>query len=96
MAIELRDVEHLAGLARVAISDNEKEELRDDLEEILSFVSQIKEAEQGEHLGQGEQGEIYNIMREDSDPHESGIFTEDLLVAAHAREGNRISVKKIL
>lgn len=96
MVIELKDVEHLAGLARITISDDEKEKLKDDLEGILSFVSQIKEMEQGEHLGQGEQGELYNIMRADGNPHESGMFTEDLLVATPTREEGCIAVKKIL
>ena len=96
MAIELNDVEHLAGLARIEVSDTEKEVLRHDLEEILAYVSQVDEAGQGEHLGQKEQEELYNIMREDSEPHEPGIFTEDILKQAPARQGNRISVKKIL
>ncbi len=97
--IELKDVEHLLGLARIAVSDSEKELLRHDLEDILAYVSQVKEVGQGElgeHLGQGELGELRNVMREDENPHESGIFTEDILKQAPARDGNRISVKKIL
>lgn len=98
MVIEIKDVEHLAGLARIAISNNEKELLRNDLEGILEYISQIKEVE-GEQEEQGkqrEQGELHNVMREDTEPHESGIFTEDILKQAPSREGNRISVKKIL
>ncbi|MEK7568796.1 MAG: Asp-tRNA(Asn)/Glu-tRNA(Gln) amidotransferase subunit GatC [Patescibacteria group bacterium] len=107
MAIELKDVEHLAGLARIAVSDGEKELFRHDLEEILAYVSQVKEAAGWEQLTidtaprtfdgvQGERGELCNVMRADGEPHESGIFTEDLLVAAPACEGNRVLVKKIL
>lgn len=47
MAVELKDVEHLAGLARIAVSDAEKKSLAHDLGEILSYVSQIKEVENG-------------------------------------------------
>lgn len=94
MAIELKDVEHLAGLARIAVSEEEKKILQHDLEEILAYVSQVKEV--GFDVGAPEAGELRNVMREDSEPHESGKFTEDILAQAPAREGNRISVKKIL
>ena len=94
MAIEMKDVEHLAGLARIAVSDNEKELFRHDLEEILAYVSRVKLVES--ERSKVKRGELCNVMREDGDPHESGIFTEDLLAAAPTREGNRVLVKKIL
>ncbi len=94
MAIELKDVEHLAGLARIAVSDTEKEVLRHDLEEILAYVSQVTDVVA--ELGAPEAGELHNVMREDEGAHDAGIFTEDILSQAPTREGNRISVKKIL
>ena len=94
MAIELKDVEHLAGLARIAVSDSEKEVLRHDLEGILAYVSEIKDV--AAELGEPAVGELHNVLRDDEGAHESGTFTEDLLVAAPAREGNRVFVKKIL
>ncbi len=94
MAIELKDVEHLAGLARIAISDSEKEVLRHDLEEILAYVSQVKEV--AVDVPAPEVGMLRNVMREDENAHEGGIFTEALLSAAPAREGSRLLVKKIL
>ncbi len=94
MAIELKDVEHLAGLARIAVSDSEKELIRHDLEEVLAYVSQVTEVTA--EFGATTAGELRNVMREDTNPHEPGIFTEDILKQAPAREGNRVSVKKIL
>ncbi len=94
MIIELKDVEHLAGLARISISDSEKELLRHDLEEILAYVSQVKDV--ATNIGVPIVGELRNVMREDREPHESLMFTEVLLSAAPAREGNRLLVKKIL
>lgn len=94
MAIELKDVEHLAGLARIAVSDMEKEVLRHDLEEILAYVSQVTEVTA--ELGVPTAGELRNVMREDENPHEGGAFTEDILKAAPMREGNRLFVKKIM
>ena len=94
MEIELKDVEHLAGLARIVVSDTEKELLRHDLGEILSYVSQIKEVTA--ELGPAKAGELHNVMRDDTQPHEAGLFTEDLIAAAPSRDGNRVLVKKIL
>lgn len=94
MAIELKDIEHLAGLARIAVSDNEKKALQHDLEEILTYVSQISEEEYS--ITNSQAGELRNVMREDGEPHDAGIFTEDILAQAPTRNGNRISVKKIL
>lgn len=95
--IEIKDVEHLAGLARIAISNNEKELLRHDLEEILGYVSQVKNAEErGSNAEEREKGELYNVMREDDEPHQAGLYTEDILKQAPSREGDRIAVKKIL
>lgn len=103
MAVELKDIEHLAGLARIAVSDSEKELLRHDLEEILAYVSKIKEVEGGQlttdttsRTFDGMLGEIRNVMREDEGAHEGGIFTEDILKQAPMREGDRVLVKKIL
>lgn len=94
MAIELKDVEHLAGLARIAVSDSEKELLRHDLEEILAYVSQVTEVTA--ELGAPTAGELHNVMREDGEPHAGGIFTEEILSQAPSREGNRVFVKKIM
>ena len=94
MSIEIKDVEHLANLARVAVSDSEKEDLKNDLEEILSFVSQIKEA--SVETMTPEVGMHYNVMRSDEQPHQPGIFTEDLISSAPVRKENHIVVKKIL
>jgi aspartyl-tRNA(Asn)/glutamyl-tRNA(Gln) amidotransferase subunit C len=94
MAIELKDVEHLAGLARIAVSQDEKKVLQHDLEEILDYVSQIKEVTA--EMGEPEAGEFRNVMRDDIDPYEVGAFTEDILNEVPKREGNKIFVKKIL
>lgn len=94
MAVEIKYVEHLAALARIAVSDDEKKILRHDLEGILTLVSKIKDVTA--EMGEPEAGELRNVMRGDGEPHESGIFTDELLAQAPARDGNRVLVKKIL
>lgn len=94
MAIEVKDIEHLAGLARISVSVDEQKKLRDDLEGILAYVSHIKEATA--ELGEPMAGELRNVLRDDVLPHAPGLFTEDILSGVPARRDNRILVKKIL
>ena len=87
------DVKALAQLARLEVSDEELAKLEKEIPGILAFVEQIQKV-----AGDVPQKspELRNVMREDKDPHESGIHTETLLSAAPAREGNRIAVKQVL
>lgn len=85
------DIEKLAALARLKVSPEEADILAKDAEAILSYVSKLPESPEV-HLV----APIRNIMREDGEPHESGIHTESLLAAAPKREGDHIEVKPIL
>lgn len=91
--ISIAEVEHLAKLAKVGMTDGEKKELQKDLERILDYVSEIKEV-----VGDVPQElpSHRNVFREDVEPHETGKFTEDILNLSPAREGNYIKVKKVL
>ncbi|MBL4644732.1 MAG: Asp-tRNA(Asn)/Glu-tRNA(Gln) amidotransferase subunit GatC [Candidatus Pacebacteria bacterium] len=87
------DIEKLAELSRLAISAEEKKELEKEIPEILAFVEQISEAA-GEL--KKETGEHYNIMREDDEPHESGIYTEEMLKAMPDEKNGYLRVRKII
>ncbi len=91
--ISLAEIEKLAALARIALTDEEKKSLQQDMGSILTYVDQIKNAAgttDVEIVGN------LNVFRDDSNPHPTGMFTEDLLVAAPQREDNYFKVKKIL
>ena len=77
------DVRALAELARL-----EKE-----IPDILKFVEQIQNAA-GEV--KPTPPELRNVMREDKDPHESGLYTERLLKAAPKSENDRVVVKQVV
>ena len=101
--IERKDVEKLASLARITIPENEIEKVRQDIEAILAYVSQINEANDStaQMTGESKIGNLYNsgvknVMREDGQPHESGKFTDALLALAPKTEKGFIKVKKIL
>lgn len=92
--IEDRDIEKLAALSRINISADEKTRLKDDIESVLSYVSEITKVAAAS--GIESYSSLKNVMREDASPHESGLYTESLLDAAPSREGNYFRVKKIL
>ena len=90
-----QDIENLAKLARMELSEAEKASLASDMKNILAFVDQIKEADISMEA-EGRLGPVYNVFRSDENPHETGIHTEALVSAAPDREGDFVKVKKIL
>ncbi len=89
------EIDKLAALARIQLSVEEKKKLQKDIGAILEYVKQVQNISPARG-GIDNKGGINNVFREDVSPHESGIFTETLLAAAPAREGQYIKVKKIL
>lgn len=87
------DIKALATLARLEVSEAEMAKLEKELPGILAFVEQVQKASTDMVPPAPTQR---NVMREDTNPHESGIYTETLLSAAPAREKNRIAVKQVL
>ena len=102
--VELKDIEKLAELSRIRLSDEEKAQMRKDIVSILSYIDQIKQvsADSGKKSGASstskrvERELVRNVLREDANPHQSGIHTEDVLKNAPGRKGNYLKVKKIL
>jgi len=92
--IEKKDVEKLAELSRIDISEKEKGMLIKDLDAILGYVSEVQEVVTGEI--EPEAGQSRNIMREDNVSHKSGEFTKDIMEDAPNTKDGYIKVKKIL
>jgi aspartyl-tRNA(Asn)/glutamyl-tRNA(Gln) amidotransferase subunit C len=88
------DIEKLAKLSRLKLSDAEKEAYLKDMESILDYVGQINAAKIKDT--KPEAGEPRNVMRDDDHPHESGVFTDALLKLAPKSADRRVKVKKIL
>ncbi|MCK5021993.1 MAG: Asp-tRNA(Asn)/Glu-tRNA(Gln) amidotransferase subunit GatC [Candidatus Pacebacteria bacterium] len=92
--MEIKDIENLAKLSRIELSDDEKKELLGEMDSILGFVEQIQKVETGENVS--EAGDLVNVMRSDEDTHESGVFTDDILAEVPKVENGFVKVKKIL
>lgn len=92
--IKKEDVLKLANLARIETTETEAEELAEDLDHILEYVGQVNKLDLSDEKEQT--GSVFNVMRDDINPHESSLHTEDLLKASPDREGDYFKVKKIL
>ena len=93
--MEKKDIEHLAKLSRIALTDTETDALAKDITSVLGYVSEIEEIT-GKGEGEKKVGALFNVMREDVNPHEGGKYTEDLLKLAPDRDGQYLKVKKII
>ena len=88
------DIEKLLSLARLSVSENEKEKLRGEIASILSYISDIRRSAVGALTPTP--ARLHNVLRDDGEPHESGHYTEALLRAFPNREEDYLKVKKII
>ena len=86
----------LASLARLKLSDEEAEHLSHEFESILQYVGEVKAVSGTGKSLSPENFPGRNVMRDDVSTHEPGAYSEVLLAAAPAREGQYVKVKKIL
>ena len=92
--VDTVDVAALAKLARLEVSDEEMAKLEKEIPAILEFVETIQKANVDAHPSTS--SGLKNVMRADDESHESGVYTERLLEAAPARDGDRVAVKQVI
>lgn len=90
----------LARLSRIEIREDEAENLSREFGAILDYVSEVKEASSGlsdnGETNKLKDTKIFNVLREDKDPHEAGLYTKEILEQAPSKVSGFIKVKKIL
>ena len=93
--MEIKDIEKLAKLARIELTDNEKQTYLKEIGAILGYVDQIKSAvaKTGEER---KAGDLRNVMRTDEVKNPSGANTEAIVKEFPAKKDNYLKVKKIL
>ncbi|MDB5194035.1 MAG: glutamyl-tRNA(Gln) and/or aspartyl-tRNA(Asn) amidotransferase subunit [Parcubacteria group bacterium] len=93
------EVLRLSKLARIEVGNVEAEKLSHEFDAILGYVAEVKNAVAARSADAEEvPGDfmLRNVLREDSEPHESGLYTEQILKNAPASENGYMKVKKIL
>ncbi len=96
MAISSDDVRKLASLARLKLTDDEVERLKGEIGSIVEYVSAVQKIELPEVPDASPYLELENVMRDDENPHEPGIYTDALVDQFSEKQGNYLKVKKIL
>lgn len=95
MDITREDIEHLAGLSNLSLSDAEAEGLKKDLAGILKYISQLDELDTEGVEPTYQVFEMENVWRDDSIiPQDAS--REQLLALTKEEKDNQIKVPKVL
>ena len=92
--ISLKDVEHVARLARLELSEAEKERMRRELDSILSYIDKLRALDTEGVEPTSHAIAMTNVMREDA-PRPS-FPQEEMLANAPERSGEFFRVPKII
>ena len=93
--MEKEDIVHLANLARISITNEEAEALKNEIASVLAYVSTVNEITADSSLTK-KVGVRHNIFREDMVTNEPESYTDALLREAPSKKGRHLAVKKIL
>ena len=94
MALSKKDVEHVARLARLQLSDNEAELFTVQLGSIIEYIETLKEVDTSKVEPMSHVFDLKNVWREDSAKPYKDV--ERILDNAPDREDNFFKVKKVI
>jgi len=90
------EIEHLASLARIKLTDAEIEKFPEELSAIVSYVSVVSDIVSDANDSTSQFGPRYNVFRQDVVTNKPDEYTEAILAEMPSKEGRFLSVKKIL
>ena len=94
MKVTKETIEHVANLARLNISEAEKEKLTSEMENIISYVDKLNELDTSDVKPMEHVIPIQNVLREDR---VTGSFDRDkLLKGAPSQEAGCYKVPKVV
>ncbi len=94
MTISIRDVEHVANLARLHVNEQDKARLAQQLNNILTFVNKLNELDTASVEPTSHPFKLVNVMRED-DVHEM-LPRDKALLNAPKQEDGQFRVPAVL
>lgn len=95
--IDRKDIEKLASLSRIKLTEAEKDSFQKEIEGILGYVAQIQKVSSDTESAVKKPDSMRpnNMLREDIQTVQGGQYTEALLEAAPFRNKNYVKVKNI-
>jgi aspartyl-tRNA(Asn)/glutamyl-tRNA(Gln) amidotransferase subunit C len=94
MSITIKDVEHVAKLARLDLNDNEKEQFTEQLNAILKYAEQLKQLNTDHVTPTSHAMPLVNIMRKDEA--RSSLPLEKVMLNAPDEEDGQFKVPAVL
>ena len=94
MKLDLETVEYVAMLARLGLTDDEKERLRDQLSGVLDHISMLQEVQTDDIPPTAQVIQLQNILR--TDDVMPSLPLEDVLLNAPRTEDGFIKVNAVL
>ena len=94
MAISIKDVEHVAGLAKLSFTDEEKRRLALELNEILTYMEQLNSLDTESVEPLAHVITLGNVFREDV--HRPGLEREDALKNAPSKTEKFFRVPRVI
>jgi len=92
--ITLKDVEHVAWLARLGLTDEEKERFRQQLSAILEHFQKLQQLDTTPIPPTAQVIQLTNVMRDETV--RPSLPKDDVLANAPDREGDQFKVRAIL
>lgn len=90
------DIEHLATLSRIRLTEKEIEKLPAELSSIIDYVSVVSDMATDDKMTEPEVGPVFNVFRKDEVTNEPNQYTADIIKEMPVSNGRFLSVKKIL
>jgi len=91
------DIQKLAQLSRIRITDAEQTQYETEISSILKYVERVQQAVASEATpADREAAAVQNVFRDDANPHARGEYTDALLNEVPETHNGYVKVKKIL
>lgn len=94
MTLSIKEVEHIAMLARLSLTDEEKERFSQQLSSILDYADKLNELATDDVLPLDHILPIYNVFRDDKS--QTGSMREDILSNAPLLQEGQYKVPRIM
>jgi aspartyl-tRNA(Asn)/glutamyl-tRNA(Gln) amidotransferase subunit C len=92
--ISIKDVKHIATLARLEFDDNEVEKFKDDMNDILNYIEKLNELDTKDVEPTSHALDIFTVTREDVV--EPSLSNEDALRNAPESDNAHFKVPKVI
>jgi aspartyl-tRNA(Asn)/glutamyl-tRNA(Gln) amidotransferase subunit C len=94
MSVSIQDVEHVAGLAKLSFTTEEKKRLAEELNEILHYMEQLNRIDTTQVEPLSQIVELSNVLR--NDVRQPSLPRESVLKNAPARTEQLFKVPKVI